>query len=174
MKKLRLFQNDFHEAESLAKSISTIDQINFDEESSMADEMLKYQPFFFNVLLGEQNDLTKEEFKEVRKIYFLIWDYFRLQPNMQTRELTQDDFYKSLNKNLQMMQQSESLNTQNKKAELFQKDLQNLKSKALMAAVLMRFNKQSPLVKLNATIRSQMFVSFKSFIDCFDIHSQKG
>ena len=103
MTKIKPTQNDFNEIKILAESIKKIDQIDSDYVNSTSDEIFKLQPFFLTVLLGHRLDVTADELEEIMKIYFLVWEYFRLNPNVQTKQVTEAYFDRIQKKNIEML-----------------------------------------------------------------------
>lgn len=168
MTKLKFTQNDFNEIESLAESIKKIDQIDSDYVSFISDEIYSRQPFFLSVLLGYRIDVTMEELEEIMKIYFLVWEYFRFKPNVQTIKVTESYFNKVLMKNIKMLKYSEGETNEIDKLEMFSSDLQNLKSKSLMTSVLFRFNERPTLLKMDIQKKGSIIIGIKSFVECFE------
>lgn len=168
MTKLVFTQNDFTETGILAESIKKIDQIDSDYVNSISDEIFRCQPFFLSVLLGHRVDVSMEELDEIIKIYFLVWEFFRLKPNIQTKKLTESNFNKILNRNIQMLKYSEGESEEKDKIEIFSYDLQNLKSKSLMSSVFFRFNERPTLMNMEIQKKGSIMIGIKSFIECFD------
>lgn len=168
MTKLIFTQNDFTETGILAGSIKKIDQIDSDYVSFISDEIFRCQPFFLTVLLGHRIDVSMEELDEIIKIYFLVWEYFRLKPNIQTKKVTEPNFNKILNRNIQMLKYSEGESEEKNKLEIFSYDLQNLKSKSLMSSVFFRFNERPTLKNMEIQKKGSIMIGIKSFIECFE------
>lgn len=168
MTKLKFTQNDFNETEILAESIKKLDQIDSDYVNSISDEIFNCQPFFLTVLLGHRIDVSMEELEEIMKIYFLVWEYFRLKPNIQTKKVTESHFNKILKRNIKMLRYSEGESKESDKLEIFAYDLQNLKSKSLMTSVFFRFNERPALLNMDIQQKGSIMIGIKSFIECFE------
>jgi len=168
MAKIKLTQNDFIETEILAESIKKIDQIDADDFNIISDEIYKLQPFFLSVLLGYSLDVSKIELEEIIKVYFLVWEYFRVNPNVQTKQVTESWFQEIQNKNIEMLRYSEGEQKEKDKLEIYTYDLQNLKSKSLLVAILFRFNENPTLLRMDAEIKGAVMIGLKSFIECFE------
>ena len=168
MTKLKFTQNDFNETEILAESIKKIDQIDSNYVNSVSDEIFSCQPFFLTVLLGHRIDVSMGELEEIMKIYFLVWEYFRLKPNIQTKKVTEFNFNKILKRNIKMLKYSEGESKEIDKLEIFAYDLQNLKSKSLMTSVFFRFNVRPTLLNMDIQKKSSIMIGIKSFIECFE------
>ena len=54
------------------------------------------------------------------------------------------------------------------KMKIYASDLSNLKSKALYAAVVKRYNEREVLLKMDVRKRGLILIGIKSFIECFD------
>ena len=168
MTKLKFTQNDFIETAILAESIKKIDQIDSDYVNSISDEIFRCQPFFLTVLLGHRIDVSMEELEEIMKIYFLVWEYFRLKPNIQTKKVTESNFNKILKRNVKMLKYSEGESKEVDKSEIFAYDLQNLKTKSLMASVFFRFNERPTLLNMDIQKKGPIMIGIKCFIECFE------
>ena len=129
MTKIKFSQNDFNETKIVAELIKKIDQIDSNYVNTTSDEIFKFQPFFLTVLLGYQHDVTMEELEEIMKIYFLVWEYFKLNPNLQTMQVTESYFNKIQKKNMEMLKYTHNDLKKNDKLEICSYYLQNMKSK---------------------------------------------
>lgn len=168
MTKIKFTQNDFNETKILAELIKKIDRIDSDYVNTISDEIFKFQPFFLTVLLGYQYDVTMEELEEIMKIYFIVWEYFKLNPNLQTKQVTESYFNKIQKKNIEMLRYTQGEPKENDKIEIYSSDLQNLKSKSLMTAIFFRFNERPTLLKMNIEKKGAIMIGIKSFIECFE------
>lgn len=167
MTKIKLTENDFDETKILAEILKKIDQIDADYVNTISDEIFKLQPFFLTVLLGHRLDVSTDELEEIIKIYFITWEYFRLNPNVQTKKVTETCFNKIQKRNIEMLKYSEG-ETKNNKLEIYTDNLQNLRSKSLLTAILFRFNERSALLKMDMQKKGAVMIGIKSFIECFE------
>ncbi|MFA9388702.1 MAG: hypothetical protein ACERKD_02775 [Prolixibacteraceae bacterium] len=168
MAKIKFTNNDLEETKILAESIKKIDQIDSEYVNSISDEIFKLQPFFLTVLLGHRLDISMEELEEVMKIYFVVWEYFRLDPNVLKKQVTESLFNKVQKRNIEMLKYSEGESTENDKLEIYSSDLQNLKSKSLLSAIFFRFNERSTLKHMDIEKKGIIMIGIKSFIECFE------
>ena len=102
------------------------------------------------------------------KIYFLVWEFFRLKPKVQTIKVTESNFNKILNRNIKMLKYSEGESKERDKLEIFAYDLHNLKSKSLMASIFLRFDERPMLLKMDIQKKGSIMIGIKSFIECFE------
>jgi len=167
MTKIKFTQNDFNETRKLAESIKKIDHIDADYVNIISDEIFKFQPFLLSVLLGYKMDVSKYELEELMKIYFLIWEYFRLNSNVRTKQLKESYYNKILKKNFEMLNYSKD-EPKGNQVEIYSSDLQNLKAKSLFTAILYRFNERDILLKMSVEIKGAVILGIKSFIECFE------
>jgi hypothetical protein len=58
--------------------------------------------------------------------------------------------------------------TQEGKLDVYSNDLQNLKSKALLTAIIFRFNERPILIKMEVSKKGAVMIGIKSFIECFE------
>ena len=161
-------QNDFSEARELAKVQIKMDNIDAEYVNLISEDIFQKQPYFLTVLLGYRLVITPMELEETMKIYFLIWEYFRTNIKIQTIKVTENDFETIQNRNIAMLQycdgEFDAVETNN----IYSSDLENLKSKALFAAVLFRFNERPALLKMDVQKRFIIVIGIKSFIECFE------
>jgi len=165
---MKFTQNDFDETGQLAELIKRIDHIDARCADTVSDEIFQRQPFFLSVLLGYHFDVSKEELEEIIKVYFLIWEYFRSNPNVQKKQVTQDYFEKIQAKNIEMLKYSMGEPDERAKGKVYSYDLQKIKSKSLWTAVLFRFDNRSVLQKMNTEIKGMILIGMKSYIECFE------
>ncbi|WP_423128092.1 hypothetical protein [Gaoshiqia sp. Z1-71] len=165
---MKFTQKDYDETGQLAELIKKIDHIDPAYVNTVSDEIFQRQPFFLSVLLGYQFDVSMEALEEIMKVYFLIWEYFRSNPNVQKKQVTQAFFEKNQAKNIGMLKYSEGEPNEREKMKVYFYDLQKLKSKALWTAVLYRCDSRPVLQKMNTEIKGIILIGMKSFIDCFE------
>ena len=161
-------QNDLNEVTVLTEIVKKIDHINAEYVNKISDEIFQRQPFFLTVLLGYRHDTTPIELEEIMKIYFLIWEYLKPNNNVQTKKVTEAYFEKVQHKNIEMFQYAEGEPGHSEKMQVYSSDLDNLRSKALLAVVLFRFNDRQVLLKMNEVKRGSILIGIKSFINCFE------
>jgi hypothetical protein len=161
-------QNDFDETLQLSKYLKKIDHIDIGYVNLVSDEIFSSQPFFLTVLMGCRLDVLPEELDEIMKVYFLILEYFKNRKHVRTNKISKSHFEKVQERNIKMLHYSEGEPTQKDKAEIYSDNLQNLRSKALWAAVLFRFQRRPVLHKMNEEKRGVILIGIKTFIECFE------
>lgn len=159
-------QNDLKEATHLAALQQKIDHIDANYVDATSTEIFQRQPFFLTVLLGYRLDTTPPELEEIMKIYFLIWEYFRPNKQVPTKKVTESDFETVQDKFIQIMQEGNLKQTL--QAGTLSMESQNLRSKALLTAVLFRYNNEPVLRTMDEAKRGIVLVGIMSFIKCFE------
>lgn len=165
---IKFNQNDFDETDQLAEIVKQIDHADLAYANAISDDIFQRQPFFLSVILGYQFDVSKEELEEIIKISFLIWEYFRSNPNVHKKKVTQTCFEKAQAKNIEILKYAEGESNGRAKMKVYSYDLQKLKSKTLWTAILFRFDNCSVLQKMNTETKGFILIGMKSFIDCFE------
>ena len=165
---MQFTQNDLNEMPQVAKLLSKIDNIDSNYAETIADEIFQKQPFFLTVFLGYHHDTTPIELEEIMKIYFLIWEYFRTNEKVQRIKVTEEYYERIEDKNIAMLQYTDGVPDKMEKIKIYSSDLSNLKSKALYAAVVKRYNEREVLLKMDTRKRGIILLGIKCFIECFD------
>lgn len=165
---MKFSKKDFTETAELSVLLSKIDHIDGEYVSKVSDEIFKKQPFFLSALLGYRFDVSTTELEELMKIYFLIWEYFKPNQNVRNKKVTEALFTKMMKRNIQMLKYSEDEPSEQDKLEVYSADLQNLKSKSLLAAVFFRFYNRPVLIKMEKEKTGTILIGIKSFIECFE------
>ena len=165
---MKITKKDFDETTSLASVVSKIDNLTPEYMNTISDEIFVKQPFFLTVLLGYRFDVSSEELDEIMKIYFIIWEYFRCNKNVQTKKVTEAHFEKVQLRNVKMLSYIEGETEHNNKLNIYAYDLDGLRSKALLTAVLFRYNSRPTLMKMNEETKGIIFIGIKCFIECFE------
>ena len=166
-KKMKYTQKGLSETTTLDLLLKKIDNIDAIYVNTITDDINNKQPFFLSVLLGYNLDITPVELEELMKIYFLIWEYFKDNQNVQTRKITEQQFETIQDRNIAMLQYAEGENAEQRKA-IYGRDLQNLKSKDLLMAVFFCFDNRSTLINMNSQTKGIIIIGIKSFIECFE------
>ncbi len=165
---MKIAPTDPKETTELAELLKNIDNLNMDYGLALSDEMFQCQPYFLSTLFGYQLDVMPQEFNEIMKIYFLIWGYYKAKKEIPTKKITKADFEKIQLRHIQMLKYAEGEANPKEVSNIYANDLENVKSKSLWAAILLRFNTQPVLIKLNAQSKGVILVGLKSFIEFFD------
>lgn len=148
----------------LEKKIEVMDQYYV---NSVMDEIHKYQPYYLTVMLSYKDDLVEEEMSEVINIYFLVWEYFRSIDGLRKKKVTQKQFEKFQYQTLHMLSYSAD-QPKNSRDDIFDKDLQSMKSKSLWTVVCMRSNEIPALVNMSSEKKGIILIGVKAFIQCFE------
>lgn len=149
MSKIKASKREVKELERVLELEKKIDSIGPQYVDDMSTEIFKYQPFYLSVLLGYRMDVTPLELDELLRVYFLVWEYFRTSDGPLKKIVTQAQFEKAEDQMVAMLQYSEGV-SQNDKGDVFEKDIDTLKSKVLMGVVVSRFQKRSILANMEA------------------------
>lgn len=168
MTKIKFTQNDFNETAIIAQSIKKTDQIDSDYVNSTSDEIFKFQPFFLSVLLGYQHDVSMGELEEIMKLYFLVREYFKWNPNLQKKQVTESNFNQIQKRNIEMLRYTQDEPNENDKLKIYSSDIQNLKSKSLFTAIIFKFNERPTLISMDVEKKGAIIIGIKSFIECFE------
>ncbi len=167
---MELSQRDFDEVELVGKLLMKIDNLDLAYVESVMDDIQKRQPFILSIISGLRMDVTPLELEEIVKLHFLIWDYFKSSKNVQTIKITEELFEKVLKRNFALLQSAEGI-SEDQQAILFGNDLQNLKAKALMMAVLFRFKDHPALKSMLKNLEFSVLLGMKALIECLEIIS---
>lgn len=152
----------------LAALLAKVDNLNEETVHRLSDEMFQSQPFFLAVLLGYRLDVTPEELEEIMKIYFLIWEYFKGDKNVLTKKITEDDFEKTQTRHIAMLKYTDGESDEEEISNIYARDLDKIKSKSLLAAVLFRYNTRPALMRMDGQTKGIILFGIKGFIECFE------
>lgn len=165
---MELSQSEINEANEVADLMFKIDNWDADYITSLSSEILQYQPYFLSVLAGVRVEVTEEELEEILKIYFLIWEFFRENKNVLEKKVTEAYFNKVLEKQVGMLRYMEGEPTQKEKGKVVSYDFEKIKSRSLLAAVLLRYSERPVIAKMDEQMKGHIFIGIKSFIECFE------
>ena len=165
---MRVSEKDMQEVAEIGKLLNRIDSIKPQYITSTSEQMEQYQPFMLSMLMGYQYDMRTEEVDEILKIYFLIWEYFKDKKNIKNRELTEFQFEKAQKRNVEFFKYLDGETSEQDFNNTTSIDLGNLKSKALLTGVLLRFNTIPILLNMNYDMKGIVLIGIKSLIECFE------
>jgi hypothetical protein len=152
----------------VAGLLKQCDTIESKEANLLYDEIYEEQPFLLSVLLGYRFDVSVFELEEIIKLYFLIWKYFKIIKPGKRPRITESDFTKIERRNIQMLTYADGETNETDKQEIYGADIQHIKSKALLTAILFRWNERPNLQQMNTAAKGTVLIGVKSFIDCFE------
>jgi hypothetical protein len=144
-----------------------LDCIGPEYVNTISAEIYDRQPFFLTVLLGYRFDVLPEELDEIMRIYFLIWEYFKKDPNIQKKKVGEENFNIIQRRHIQMFKYAGG-ESEDAKLLLYSDDWNSLRSKALVAAIIFQFTERPVLTKMNVERKAIILVGIKSFIECFE------
>jgi hypothetical protein len=152
----------------LGHILNKIDSQDVEYYGWITDEVCKWQPFFFSVILDYRHDLTPHQHNEMIKLYLLIWEYFKTKKNVFDQKITQEEFEKLQNRNIQMLKYVSGEKNQLEIMKIYAKDLENIKSKELFAVIAMRYLDTPVLYNLEEKSKAILLIGLKCFIECFE------
>jgi hypothetical protein len=166
---MKITATDLKETDQVAALLLKIDtnDVRFFEE--VLEEIHRHQPFVLSCMLGYQYDLASEAFNEILKLHLLIWIFFRQQPAAKKQAITQAQLERYESRNIHLLKYLAGENPNDKSfTAVIEKDLERLRSKALWAACMLRFNEQPVLKTLDSQTRGFTLIRLKSMIECFE------
>jgi len=165
---MEITKEDINETAIMAELIRKTNIIDTGYVNSISDEIFNIQPSFLTVLLGYRFDITENELEEIMIIYFLIWEYFKIKNTLPIKKVTEMDFEKIQNRNIQMLKYSDGESSHNDKMKVYSNDLKYLKSKSLLAENICKFQYRPILIKMDENKKNIILIGIKSFIECFE------
>lgn len=158
----------FEISKELAILMIDIDKMDLAYVNTVTDEIFKKQPFMLSMMLGYNLDTTPRELEEILKIYFLIWEYFKKYKKQDTKKITKKQYLKVETRHIKMLQYLEGENDEKEKKDIYANDIENMQSKALLTAVIVRFNVRPVMLNMSLRMRGIIFIGIKSCIECFE------
>ncbi len=161
-------QKDQKETKQLAEIIAKVDSIDAEYVNAISDEIFKKQPFFLTVLLGYRFDVEPLELEEIMRLYYMVWEYFKLKENIPAKKIGEKDFEKVQNRHIEMFKYTTKEESASDRMNIYSNDLKNIKSQSLFAAILLRFDIRPDLIEMDKETKLATLVGLKSFIECFE------
>lgn len=144
--------------EDLRRIMTIFDKIiklenDIDYAHLTTDELFKHQPFMLSMLMGYKLDLAKAELNEVLNLYITIWEYFKIDPILKIKAITEAQFDRIHESNI----------------ELFatKKTVKMKVVPVLYAAILQRFENHPVLFCMEPHPKTAVMIGAKSIIECF-------
>lgn len=165
---MKITDKDFTEAEKLLIIFAKINQNNPQYFINIADDIFQKQPFLLSTMLGYQYDLGPEEFDYVFKLHLLIWEYFKTNKQVLDKVLTLEQYIKVENLNIKMFKYAEGEPDIVSQSNVFSMQLDKIKSKALLSLILLKFNTEPVLLKMQNSKRASIMIGVKSLLESFE------
>ena len=121
-----------------------------------------------SLILGYRFDLKPLELEEIMKIIFLVWEFFKKHHRVEITKITETQFLRIQQKNINMLKYFGGEQIKNSKQEIISADLESLKSKSLYTGVIFQFNQKVALLNMKTETRGIILVELKSLIECFE------
>lgn len=164
LENLEFSKQDFEKADDVLEILARIDKIDARYVHRESDQLHRYQPFLISLLLGDNADLAALEVEAMMKTYFLLWEYYKNRKNI---KLTETAFEAKYQKNTHFFKFLE-VESKEDIGKVYKSDLEQVKSKALLAAILHRFTTRPVLVAMKHEPKTSVLIGVKSLIECFD------
>lgn len=165
---MEITRKDTDEHDDFVKYLTKIDSMDAAYVNTISEEIFRRQPFFLTVLLGYRLDTSHEELEEIMKMYFLIWECFRSNKNVQTKKVSKTYFEKIQSRHYAMLTYASGEIDQEAVRNMYSDDLKIIQSKSLLAAIYFRYTNRPILVTMDEERKGKILVGMKSFIECFE------
>ncbi len=140
----------------------------------VSDDIFIHQPFMLSMFLGYRLDANDAELGEIMKLFFLIWESFKDENNIRTTRLTEEFYTQLHDRNVEFLKQLER--SREWKERMINDDLQvlNLRSKRLLASVLMAFYTKPALHEMTPEKKAATIVGLKTLIQSLEAVTRGG
>lgn len=165
---IKLSGKDFAETDEVGELLKRIDSVDKKYVSSAYEELEQFQPFLLSLLLGYHLDLNTSELDEIIKVYLIVWEYFKDKRNIKKRQLTDMQFEEAQKRNIDFFQYLDAEKSEKDFINTISIDLRTIKSKALIAGILFRFDTTPVLSNLKSDLKGMVLIGIKSLIECFE------
>ena len=165
---MKISQQDKDKSAKVIQLVKKIDNINEIYVNSESERVAQKQPFLLSLLLGLRFDIKENEFEEIMKIIFIIWEYFKSFEQIHKIKVSEKQFEKIQQRNMHMLKYFEGETGQNAQYNLVESDLRHLRSKALLTGIFFQFNHKKSLIEMNNEMKGIILIGMKSLIECFD------
>ena len=165
---MQFSEKEFRETERVSKIMQHVDSIDRKYINTSINEIYKRQPFINSLILGYRMDFNENEFEEITKLLLLIWEYFNDYKKIRKNKITEEQFERLQRRNISMLKYSEGERIKENKTLVVSFDIGNLTSKALLAAIFLRFDTNQTLTKMKEELKGIVVIGLKSLIQCFE------
>ncbi len=164
---MKLTEKDFEGTALLARILKELEYSEPSYIESRFEEMHIQQPVMLSHLLSYHGQVPTQAIVEITKIYLLIWEFLKLTQQIPSTEISPQLFDQTERWYVAMMKyaESESHITQ---SDIFESNLLAIKSKALLAAVLLRLDTRVHLIQLSKSKKNILFLGITTLITCFE------
>ncbi len=166
-------EKDIKESEVIRQLIRKIDKIDENYVNAEIDVIFQKQPFLISLTLGykldlKEKELEETELEEIMKVIFLIWEYYKNYKQVGKIKISESQFDRIQQKNINMLKYFEGVQGENTKLDLVASDLDHLNSNALLAGILYQFNNKKPLINMNNLVKGQILIGMKCLVESFE------
>jgi hypothetical protein len=118
--------------------------------------------------MSYQRDLKPDEFEEIAKVVFTIWEYFKLRNKIKRKKITQTQFETIELRNFHLLKYLEGESDELEQRKVIDSDIDHLNSKALFAGITLIFNTRDTFVKMDTQDKGFLLLDMKCLIECFE------
>lgn len=165
---MKILEKDLKDADVVGGIINRVEIADRDFFDSESDVIFKRQPFLISLLLGYQLDFKPNEFEEIGKILFIIWEYFKLRNKIKRKKITETQFERIERRNYHLLKYLEGESEETERLKVIESDMEHLNSKALYAGILLIFNAWDAFIKMDTENKGILLIGLKSLIECFE------
>jgi len=105
-------------------------QNDFDFANRSTEDIYQYQPFLLSVIMGYKMDLPPAPLDALVKLYIILWEYFKNEPNVRKVTITQQQYEKAEDSQVSKLQTLDRLTSAKQKETAIANDLNKSASKA--------------------------------------------
>ena len=165
---MKILEKDIKDVTVVGEIINRMNIADLDFFDSESDVICKRQPFLISLLLGYQRDCKPNEFEEIAKILFVIWEYFKLRNKIKRKKITKTQFERIERRNYHLLKYLEGESEKSERLKVIESDMSHLNSKALFAGILLAFNTWDAFIKMDTENKGILLIGLKSLIECFE------
>lgn len=169
MSSITIAEKEIADTRRLAGIITNVEkkQNDFDFANQVTDDIYHHQPFLLSTIMGYKMDLPSAPLEALVKLYIILWEYFKSEPNVRKVAITQQQYEKAEDLQISMMQTLDRLSSAKQKDAAITNDLNKSTSKALLALIFREFKERKALKDLDQQTKAILLIGIKSFIHCF-------
>ncbi len=165
---MNITDQDLDETRRVKRIIDRMEVIDANYVNSEMEIIFKKQPFFISLIMGYQLDSSPAELEELMKVILIIWEYFKTDQKFEYKKVTQEQFEKMQERNIELLKYIEGENSIKEKDLVMEYDVSHIKSKGLLTGIHFCLNTKSGFKGISPVRRGMLLIGMKALIECME------
>ncbi|HMP94155.1 MAG TPA: hypothetical protein PKD90_14835 [Phnomibacter sp.] len=155
-------------------ALHKVHHLNLKEFKDRLDQLENLQPFMLAHALSYQYEFKFKVYKEVLRLYLILWEYMVMAYGEQVAAVTEKQFRTQFNKLLKMLKYSEGEPTREDRMSLYRQDMEQIQNHEIFGLINNQMWSRPKLIHLSNAESFLILSGLKVMLQCLEANTGRG